>query len=73
MKKADKHYLFKSNTFFLHTDSSSLTPPDQPAWWRVDLGSQYDVYTVVIYNRDRNQGKAQFRPSESECEYENVL
>ena len=27
-----------------------------PAWWRVDLGALYDVYQVVIINRDTNQG-----------------
>ena len=25
---------------------------DQPAWWRVDLGASYDVYQVVIFNRE---------------------
>ncbi len=24
---------------------------NQPAWWRVDLGTEYDVYQVVIHNR----------------------
>ena len=29
---------------------------DEPAWWRVDLGALYDVYEVVIVNRDIFQG-----------------
>ena len=30
---------------------------NQPAWWRVDLGAAYDVYQVVIVNRDLGQGE----------------
>ena len=23
---------------------------NKPAWWRVDLGQEYDVYRIVMYN-----------------------
>lgn len=29
---------------------------DQPAWWRVDLGREYDIYQVIIYNRNERRG-----------------
>ena len=37
-----------------HTDFLRLSAQDRilPAWWRVDLGTSYDVYQVVIVNRD---------------------
>ena len=42
----------------VHPDTSGLPEPEknQPAWWRVDLGADYDVYEVIIVNRDQFQG-----------------
>ena len=39
-------------------DTSQLSGQDrnQPAWWKVDLGASYDVYQVVITNRDGARG-----------------
>ena len=37
-----------------HPDTSMLGY--QPAWWRVDLGEDYDVYKVKIVNRDQFKG-----------------
>ena len=34
---------------------------NQPAWWRVDLGASYDVYQVIITNRDQQQGNICFQ------------
>ena len=25
---------------------------NKPAWWRVDLGQEYDVYRIVMYSVD---------------------
>ena len=42
-----------------HTDTSLLSGEQrfQPAWWRVDLGASYDVYQVIIVNRNYFRGK----------------
>ena len=41
-----------------HTDTSQLNWQEryQPAWWRLDLGVSYDVYQVIIFNTDVQQG-----------------
>ncbi len=41
------------------TTSTSASPEDLggPAWWRVDLEREYDVYEVVIHNRNNYQSK----------------
>ena len=46
----------QNNVF--HPDTSRLLGDDrnQPAWWRVDLGASYEVYQVIIVNRNQNQG-----------------
>ena len=44
---------------WFHTDTSRLSGEerDKPAWWRVDLGASFDVYQVVITNRNYARGK----------------
>ena len=39
------------------TNHDTAAPDDRgkPAWWRVDLGANYDVYEVRIHNRDMAQ------------------
>ena len=42
-----------------HPDTSGLSGEErnQPAWWRVDLGASYDIYKVLIVNRETQRGK----------------
>ena len=50
--------IYAHQTF--HADTSTLSGEEQnlPAWWRVDLGTSYDVYQVVIVNRDYARGRS---------------
>ena len=45
----------------VHPDTLKVSLLDEdrnrPAWWRVDLGREYDVYEVVIYNRKYYKGE----------------
>ena len=41
----------------MHSSAGTFRGPYNPRpWWRVDLGSSYDVYQVIIVNRDQYQG-----------------
>ena len=44
------------HALFSDTTKLSGEEQNQPAWWRVDLGNSYDVYKVIITNRDGAQG-----------------
>ena len=44
----------------VHPDTSFLSGQErnQPAWWRVDLGASYDIYQVLVTNREMSQGNS---------------
>ena len=39
--------------FCTHTDSSSLAPKNNAAYWTVDLGKKHQILNVSIYNRGK--------------------
>ena len=46
------------HALFSDTTKLSEEEQNQPAWWRVDLGTSYDVYQAIIVNRDYVRGYA---------------
>ena len=63
--------MFKASVLYsFHADTLKLSGEDynQSAWWQVDLGASYDVYEVIITNRNYFQGNI-FVSARSICMY----
>ena len=48
--------MYTQHVFYTDTRTLSGEQYNTPAWWRVDLGAPYDVYKVLIVNRDQFKG-----------------
>ena len=55
----------------VHPDTRLLSGDlyNKPAWWRVDLGASYDVYQIVVVNRNVNRGKLSCSSSVSSFDF----